>query len=467
MFKTLKYGWIVFKYSWEANGFLAILSVISNIYDKTIFPFLQIFLLAQVLNLLQKKNPLQISDLIPYALFYVLFAAINALLVEYINIQQFSIDSRFEAYLNKIIINKLTTLDPATFEKPSFQELLAQIDGISVTMGSQLERITWIIAAVAKVLTAIFVLLPMFPVFIPLILISVIPYYYFKDLSRKKMWPFFTNKRSVVLRVTQYVKNLLSQDSTSKEAAIFNTGSVLKEKVLAEQKIYFKNYDKSNNPFIPKVLLSNLFQLGVFTYTQYLNLIAVLKGTLGIGTFSLAFQQALNLESGSVGILDLYSSIASRIQTLDKFFTFMKYEPVIISPVSPIELPQNPTPPVIEFKNVSFRYPKTERFILKDFNVKIESGEKIALVGENGAGKTTIIKLLLRFYDATEGEILINNVNIKDLSLEQWHKMVGALFQDFIKYQFTFKENVTFGNLEEKDKEEALKDAIFKSGADK
>jgi ATP-binding cassette subfamily B protein len=467
MFKTLKYGWIVFKYSWEANGFLAILSVISNIYDKTIFPFLQIFLLAQVLNLLQKKNPLQISDLIPYALFYVLFAAINALLVEYINIQQFSIDSRFEAYLNKIIINKLTTLDPATFEKPSFQELLAQIDGISVTMGSQLERITWIIAAVAKVLTAIFVLLPMFPVFIPLILISVIPYYYFKDLSRKKMWPFFTNKRSVVLRVTQYVKNLLSQDSTSKEAAIFNTGSVLKEKVLAEQKIYFKNYDKSNNPFIPKVLLSNLFQLGVFTYTQYLNLIAVLKGTLGIGTFSLAFQQALNLESGSVGILDLYSSIASRIQTLDKFFTFMKYEPVIISPVSPIELPQNPTPPVIEFKNVSFRYPKTERFILKDFNVKIESGEKIALVGENGAGKTTIIKLLLRFYDATEGEILINNVNIKDLSLEQWHKMVGALFQDFIKYQFTFKENVTFGNLEEKDKEEALRDAIFKSGADK
>jgi ATP-binding cassette subfamily B protein len=132
-----------------------------------------------------------------------------------------------------------------------------------------------------------------------------------------------------------------------------------------------------------------------------------------------------------------------------------------------VAIPESPTPPLIEFKNVSFRYPKTERDILKDFNLTIQSGEKVALVGENGAGKTTLIKLLLRFYDATEGEILINGVNLKDVNLEEWHKYIGALFQDFIKYQFTFKENIYFGDLTKKQEEELLKEAIVRSGADK
>ena len=96
----------------------------------------------------------------------------------------------------------------------------------------------------------------------------------------------------------------------------------------------------------------------------------------------------------------------------------------------------------------------------------VTPGEKIALVGENGAGKSTLVKLLLRFYDATDGEILINGINIKNLDLNQWHKHIGALFQDFIKYQFTFKENVIFGNLEKKDDMKALQDALKQSGAE-
>jgi ATP-binding cassette subfamily B protein len=108
----------------------------------------------------------------------------------------------------------------------------------------------------------------------------------------------------------------------------------------------------------------------------------------------------------------------------------------------------------------------TERFVLKNFNVAIKSGEKIALVGENGAGKSTLIKLLLRFYDVSEGEILINGVNLKDIDLDKWHKEIGALFQDFIKYQFTFKENVYFGDLSRPKKVKFLKQAIAQSGAD-
>lgn len=467
MNKVFVYGWEILKISWKANGVLSVVSIFSAIYQHTLFPFLQIFLLAQVLDQLQMNRGLELSTLIPFAIAYIIFAVIKVFLTSYINLQQFYMDANFETYLDRIVIEKLTTLDPATFEKPAFQELLTQTEGTRGLMTAQLERLIGFINAIAKVITASFVLLPIFPLFIPLVLISVIPSYYFGDKARKKMWPFFTTKRSTVLRVTQYVKNLLSQDSTSKEAAIFHTGQILNNKVTIEQKTYLRDYKKENDPFIIKVFFSNLFQLCIFLFTQYMNLLSVLRGALGIGQFTLAFQQTLNLATGSQEVLDMYSSMMNRIQQIDKFFDFLKYQPAIISPKDPVALPATPIPPVIEFKNVTFRYPKTQRDILRNFNVSLNPGEKIALVGENGAGKTTIIKLLLRFYDVTEGEILINGINIKNLNLEEWHRQVGALFQDFIKYQFTFKENVYFGNLHEKNNEELLRESITKSGADK
>ncbi len=467
MSKIFLYSWEILKISWKANGILSILSIFSAIYQNTLFPFFQVFLLAQVLDLVQMQKELSFSVLIPLACMYVIFSVFNILLSSLVTARGFYIETNFEAYLERMIIDKLTTLDPATFEKSSFQELLTQIEGTGGLMSAQLERLTKLISAIVKVITASIVLLHLFPLFIPIVLISVIPAYLSGDRSRKREWPFFTTKRNVVKRATQYIKNLLSQDSTSKEVAVFHTGGILRHKVSNEQKAYIREYKRVNNPFMIHLLLSKSFQLCVFLYTQYTNLLAVVKGTLGVGQFALAFQQTLNLATGSQDVLDMYSSMMNRIQQIDRFFSFLKYKPVILSPNEPITLPVNSTPPVIDFKNVTFRYPKTERDILRNFNFTLNPGEKLALVGENGAGKTTIIKLLLRFYDVIEGEILINGVNIKSLSLEEWHKNVGALFQDFIKYQFTFKENVYFGNLEEKNNEELLRDAIAKSGADK
>lgn len=168
---------------------------------------------------------------------------------------------------------------------------------------------------------------------------------------------------------------------------------------------------------------------------------------------------------GAHGMLDHYSSINMRNKYIEKYFDFMTLQRTIHSPKEPMPLPSLPLPPVIEFKHVSFQYPDNKRYILKDFNLTIKSGEKIAFVGENGVGKTTLIKLLLRFYDVTDGEITINGINIKHVNLDKWYVYIGALFQDFIKYQFTFKDNVYFGDQKQTNNIELLKDAIAKSGA--
>jgi len=120
--------------------------------------------------------------------------------------------------------------------------------------------------------------------------------------------------------------------------------------------------------------------------------------------------------------------------------------------------------PKVEFKNVSFSYPDTKELVLKDVSFTIDPKENIAIVGPNGAGKTTIVKLLCRFYDVTAGAILIDGVNIKNVSLQEWYKFLGTLFQEFMHYNFTVKENIMMGRPEFTDKRLMI-EAAEKSGA--
>ncbi len=113
---------------------------------------------------------------------------------------------------------------------------------------------------------------------------------------------------------------------------------------------------------------------------------------------------------------------------------------------------------------MSFSYPKSRKKVLDNLSFRISSGESVALVGKNGAGKTTIVKLLCRFYDVSSGEILINGTNIKDVDLSDWYKYLGTLFQEFIKYDFTVKENITLGKKENFDESKMIK-AARQSGA--
>ena len=467
MKKTLSYGARVFSIAWQANGFYALLSLLSKLYDSTLYPLMQVILLARLLDLFQGQKTLTFNDLSWIILVYLAATLLKQFLKSFLDVKENFLLNKFESYIDIQICKKLSELDPARFENPEFQNLIAQLEGVKGSMQMQLNRFTGFVDAIFKFVTATIVVSATFPLFAPFIMFATIPSYITWQRIRLKTWPYYLEKKSRLTRVTQYIKNLLSSDSTSKEATIFQTGPVILNKIKKEQNIYYKNFARANDPWIGYLLLARVLQLGAFLYTQYLNLTRVLGGLLGIGQFTLVFQQTLNLTFSSEEILNQYSSISARNKFIDKYFDFLATERAIKSPSKPIIVPKSPTPPLIEFKNISFKYPNTDRYILRDFNLTISSGEKVALVGENGAGKTTIIKLLLRFYDVTDGEILINGINLKDINLNYWHKGIGALFQDFIKYQFTFKENVYFGDLSRPKKVKFLKQAIAQSGADK
>ena len=151
-------------------------------------------------------------------------------------------------------------------------------------------------------------------------------------------------------------------------------------------------------------------------------------------------------------------------------FEFLEYEPKIVSPSEPT--PVEPSPDVkgldVEFRDVSFTYPGKDpetQAALKHVSFTIKAGEAIALVGRNGAGKTTLVKLLTRLYDPDEGEILVGGRNIKEYDLTDLRSQIGVIFQDYVNYYLTARENIGVGRIDEIENAELVRSSARKSGA--
>ena len=170
----------------------------------------------------------------------------------------------------------------------------------------------------------------------------------------------------------------------------------------------------------------------------------VLHGNLPLGTMVFVFGSIAALQSAFSGF---FLSMGRQYQFslfVTDFFRIIDTKPAIPRPEHPVPFRSAEAPSIV-FENVSFAYPGTTRQVLQHVSLAIEPGERVALVGVNGAGKSTLMKLLCRIYDPTEGRILVNGEDLRDVNLAQWHAMLGVLFQDYASYHFPVKEVIALG----------------------
>ncbi|WP_415278797.1 ABC transporter ATP-binding protein [Clostridium perfringens] len=200
---------------------------------------------------------------------------------------------------------------------------------------------------------------------------------------------------------------------------------------------------------IVDVILLVIREFVVYGYLIY----NVLFTGMSIGDFTMYFSTINGFGDWMKGILDDLANIKAQNMYLDDMREFLEIKSENKEKTRDIPIDSSYE---IEFKNVSFKYPKTDKYIYKNLSLKIKKGQRLAIVGINGAGKTTFVKLLCRLYEPTSGEILINGVNIKDFSKEEYYKILSVVFQDIKTFAFTVAENVSLENLEEVDREKVL-----------
>ncbi|MBU8897959.1 ABC transporter ATP-binding protein/permease [Corallococcus sp. M34] len=249
-------------------------------------------------------------------------------------------------------------------------------------------------------------------------------------------------------RKLNYLEWILTRDSHVKEVKLFGLGPL----VLGRYRTLFQKFFDEDRALSVKRMAwglgLGLLSLGAF-YGCYLFVAGrAAAGGITVGDMVLYLSVFRQGQASFQGILTSVGSMYEDALFMTNLFAFLDIPtggeaPRVLPPVSPPRARRN----AIELKDVSFRYPGKDAWALRDVSLKLEPGQKLALVGENGAGKSTLVKLLLRLYEPTQGDIVYGGVNLKDMDVEDLRTRFGAVFQDFVRYQFNVAENIGLGHV--------------------
>ena len=267
-------------------------------------------------------------------------------------------------------------------------------------------------------------------------------------------------------RKLDYLEWILTRDSHVKEVKIFGLGPLVLDRY---RSLFATFYGDDRRIAIRRMASGVAFgALSIAAFYGMYALVATRAARAEITIGDLALYVAV-FRQGQGAVQAILSALGTAYEDalyMSNLFAFLSIPTVGERPRGVAQTLPTGAPRRIEFRNVSFRYPGQDHWALRDVSLVIAPGETLGLVGENGAGKSTIVKLLLRLYDPTEGAILYGGVDLRDLDAADLRRRFGAVFQDFVRYQFTAAENVGFGNPDHLDDRARIADAVRRGGAD-
>jgi len=272
-------------------------------------------------------------------------------------------------------------------------------------------------------------------------------------------------RQTPIRRELDYLRVLGGSREAAKELKLFGLKDFLIERFTRlSDTIYHENVDLARRRLIAGSFLSMIGTAGY--YSAYVYVIwRTVTGSLSIGTLTFLTGAIVQASANIQQIFSTLSSIADQALFLTDLLAFFEMRPTIRSKPNGLPAPR-PIWRGFEFRNVSFRYPGASRLVLNGLNVTLRAGERVALVGENGEGKTTLVKLMTRLYDPVEGQVLLDGVDLREYSLEDLYREIGVIFQDFMRYEMTARENIAVGRVAEIDNLPLLQIAADKSMAD-
>ncbi|KKQ28447.1 MAG: ABC transporter, ATP-binding/permease protein [Candidatus Levybacteria bacterium GW2011_GWA1_37_16] len=364
--------------------------------------------------------------------------------------------------LNRKFYDKLSNLDIAHLEDATTQNLISKTrDTMTWRPPDFLRMFAYLFSSLISYIAAFIVLLP-FGWWIPVIItIITLPRLYLRAKYGTIQWSIYGSGAPQVRKIW-YLTWLLAMPEAIREMRIFQTQKTLLTKLKETQQYLLNLNKKPLDNYLKQLAYPPILETTVLFIIAYSQLPHVLAGIISIGSFTLLINMIDQLNGSAANAVTNFGEMYEHNLYIDHYFEVLNLPKLITESSHPVVF-EKITPPKIEFRNVSFHY-KGGKDVLRNISFTINSRESVALVGVNGAGKSTLIKLICRFYDATDGEILINGINIKELKLSNWYKHMGTLFQDFVHYYLTVKDNIILGDPTKQDEKQII-EAAKKAGA--
>lgn len=447
-----------FLISWKSSPMMFSLRILYELYTvfSTIFSS---FIIRSVINILSQEA--SIPEITPYIICLIIFQLLTAAfarIIKYINTVH---TDKIATYIKIEIIKKINSLDVSYFDNPEFYNEIQNATKDSKAMQS----LTWLIINILRGSIQLLIcgfILGGLAFFIPFIIFALnIPSVLIDKYLTKKRYQWQLSQAENERRIG-YIEGILQNRVYASDVRVYHTQNYFVEKFYSLWSGWFKERNKIERERYFFVFLAGvlpiLSDIGILFYVC----VCIINGTLTLGDFTYYRSMSSQFRSGLNSVLMSFNSGYESEMKLSHYTDFLNWKTLLVDNGKvKLNAIQN-----VEFRNVSFTYPNTNTLVLQNVTFKIRDHEKIALVGANGSGKSTLVKLLLRLYDPTEGEILINGVNIKEYDLKSLHNCFGVVFQDFNRYYLPIKEVVAMAQLEDQENTTKLAQACENADID-
>ncbi|WDV46876.1 ABC transporter ATP-binding protein [Clostridiaceae bacterium M8S5] len=461
IFSSFKYWPRILKLLWNCNHkYLIVIMLLSILIG--IMPVVNINAMRNLINVVQKGGNNYRSVLNAF-----IFLISASLLANLLSLAKNYFENLFQTIMTydiKVdILDKAKKLSLADFENPNIYDKLQRAQNeAGYRPFSVFTSILAIISSVLTLVTSAGVIF-MWKWWAAVLLI-IVPSFSTISLLKQGQKEFLLQwKRAPKHRKSWYLEFLLTRDASVKEVKLYNLGNHLVEKY----KKFYKGFYREDKAMTKRRFsLTLVFDMineiavngvrGLVIYSTYI-------GKLFIGDLYAFLSTTKLVQSNSQLVLNTMFRMYQNNLYIKQLFEFLDLPVDENNKASSNGLALD-TIKDIEFKNVSFKYPSKDIYVLKNLDFKISAGEKIAIVGENGSGKTTIIKLMCKLYDNFEGDILINGISIKNYDENSLRNKMSIVLQDFVKYQLTVRENIAFGDLKYIEDNEKIIDSAKRSG---
>jgi ATP-binding cassette subfamily B protein len=370
---------------------------------------------------------------------------------------------RFTRHVSVLVMAHASTLDLSSYEDPHFYD---KLERARVQATDRIAMIQATGMALQQTIAAVTLSAGIFwfsPWLLALLVAAVIPA--FLGESHFAFIGYAQNIRQTpVKRQLDYLRVLGASKESAKELKLFGlSGFLSSEYIRLADGIYRENVNLARRRLVAGGLLSLLSTGGYYGAYAYV-IYRTVTGDLSWGTLQFLAGAIAGASLNIQNVFATFASIADQSLFLTDLVDFLAVRPLLFSKPNAVPAPR-PIQSGFSFEDVSFAYPGSPRQVLDHLNLRIEPGERIALIGENGQGKTTIVKLLTRLYDPTAGRVLLDGVDLREYNIEDLHSQIGVIFQDFMRYEMSARLNIAVGRIDAEDA--SIRLAASKGLADK
>ena len=430
----------------------------------TLLGYVTVWLSALFINNITEHHFVSIFDphILILALAYVLVPFISNYCRDTYNYLYDQLYNKFTQHIELLFLRAQYRIDAQTHEDSKFANIHIEALENQYRMFNYIQALFGIIITLVTLSVSLVILARYNPWIAISVVIAFVPQFYVQLTSGGKIWAIWGGRIELRRMFYEY-KGYFDHVSNLIELKILGSGEHWISRIHTVLDIFNSEMRQTERRRFILQTLSGLFMIAVVAIITFFFMSNAVTGTLAIGTFLFLESQILSVRNQVTEAVSSVTGFIGANMFVTDIFCYLDTEHVIKD--GTIVLPSGA--PTIKFTDVSFGYPTGDhRTVLSNINVTIHSGEKVAIVGVNGAGKSTFSKLLMRFYDPTHGSIMINDTPLSDILLDSWHNHIGYLSQEYARYRLPVGEAIAVGNPNIPFSQERAEDAARKAGAD-